>query len=96
MKKGLQIAKGQRHLTPEQKAEALRFALERIRVQLSTELVNEPEAEHLLQQAYKVAGLRAPRRIHWLDGPLQLLVFLVSARRGKRQGERQCQHLGQP
>src|ERR1051326_6888300 len=47
MKKGLQIAKGQRHLTPEQKAEALRFALERIRVQLSTELVNEPEAEQI-------------------------------------------------
>jgi hypothetical protein len=63
---------GQQDLTPAQQAEARRFADERIQAQLSTEPVDEQQAEAFLRQAYEAAGLAPPRRIHWLDGPLQL------------------------
>lgn len=69
-----QLHPGQEELTPAQEAEARRFAQERIAAQLSTEPVDEPEAERLLRQAYGVAGLRPPQHILWLDGPLQLVV----------------------
>ncbi len=72
----LRLKPGQQELSPEQKAEATRFAAERIRAQLSTEPVNEQEAEDWLRQAYQVAHLAPPRRVIWLDGPLQL-VWLV-------------------
>jgi hypothetical protein len=70
----LRIQPGQQTLTPAQEAEARRFAEERIAAQLSTEPVDESEAERLLRQAYEVAGLRSPQHIFWLDGPLQLVV----------------------
>ncbi|HLV98685.1 MAG TPA: hypothetical protein VKT82_08420 [Ktedonobacterales bacterium] len=73
----LRIQPGQQALTPEQEAEARRFAEERIQAQLSTEPVDEQEAGALLRQAYEVAGLAAPQRIQWVDGPLQLVAVLA-------------------
>src|SRR5579859_1740556 len=75
----LKLWKGQQELTPEQEAEARRFALERIKTHLATEPVDEQEAEAWLRQAYQVAGLAPPTRIHWLDGPLQLVDTLATA-----------------
>jgi hypothetical protein len=60
---------GQQALTPAQEAEALRFAEAYIRAQLSTEPVDEQEAEAWLRQAYAMAGLMSPARIRWVDGP---------------------------
>jgi hypothetical protein len=73
----LRIQPGQQTLTPAQEAEARRFAQEYIRAQLSTEPVDEQEAEAFLRQAYQAAGLNPPQRIHWLDGPLQLVAVLA-------------------
>jgi hypothetical protein len=70
----LKLQPGQEALTPEQEAEARRFADERIAAQLSTGPVEEQEAERLLRQAYAVARLSPPIRILWVDGPLQLAV----------------------
>jgi hypothetical protein len=67
---------GQQALTPEQEAEARRFAQERIRIQLDTAPVDEEQAEAFLWQAYATAGLPQPRHIHWLDGPLELIAAL--------------------
>jgi hypothetical protein len=75
--KALQLKKGQQQLTPEQEAEARRFALERIKAQLSTEPADEQQAEAWLRKAYEVAGLVPPKTIHWLDGPLQLMGVLL-------------------
>jgi hypothetical protein len=69
----LRIQPGQKALTPEQEAEARRFAEACIQAHLSTEPVDEPEAEALLRQAYAVVGLVPPQHIYWLDGPLQLV-----------------------
>jgi hypothetical protein len=69
-------ATGHAHrLTPEQAAEVRRFAQARLAAQLSTEPVDEPETERLLQQAYVVAGLRPPLLMVWLDGPLPLVAL---------------------
>jgi hypothetical protein len=68
----LRIQPGQQALTPAQEAEARRFAEERIQAQLSTEPVDEQQAEAFLRQAYAVAGLVPPQHIQWVDGPLQL------------------------
>src|SRR5215472_6858548 len=68
----LRIQPGQQALTPEQEAEAQRFADERIAAQLSTAPVDEQEAERLLLCVYAVAGLPPPTHIHWVDGPLQV------------------------
>jgi hypothetical protein len=76
----LKLQPGQERLTSEQEAEARRFAQERIAAQLSTESVDEAEAERLLQQVYAAAGLAAPRAIRWLDGPLQMIPAGASAR----------------
>jgi hypothetical protein len=74
----LRLQPGQEALTPEQEAEARRFAEVRIAAQLSTEPVNEPEAEALLKQAYQAAGLPPPQSIHSMDGPLALVATLAS------------------
>ena len=79
----LRIQPGQQVLTPEQEAEARRFADERIRIQLSIEPVDEQEAEALLCQAYEVIGWVQPRLVSWLDGPLQFIAFLASASVGE-------------
>lgn len=73
MEPHLRLQLDQQQLTPEQEAEAQRFAAECIAAQLSTEPVDEREAEACLRQAYELAGRAAPRQIHWLDGPLQLV-----------------------
>lgn len=73
----LRLRPGQQELTPEQMAEARRFAAARIEAQLSTAPVDEWAAEMLLRRAYAAAGLRAPRRVHWLDGPLELVAVLA-------------------
>src|ERR1051326_4095066 len=73
----LRIQPGQEALTPEQEAEVKRFAEARIEAQLSTESVDESEAEQLLRQAYAVASLPLPTHIHWLDGPLQAVAALA-------------------
>ncbi len=77
MEPTLRVSRGQERLTPEQRAEAERFAEAAIQAQLSTEPVDEQEAEAFLWQAYEVVGLTAPRHIHWLDGPLQLVAVLA-------------------
>jgi hypothetical protein len=76
MEPHLRIQPGQQALSPAQRAEARRFAQERIAAQFSTEPVDEPETERLVQQAYAVAGLPPPQRMVWLDGPLQLVAVL--------------------
>src|SRR5690242_18734056 len=53
----LRLQKGQQALTPEQEAEARRFAEERIRAQLDTAPVDEDQAEGFLWQAYAAAEL---------------------------------------
>ncbi|HEU5199526.1 MAG TPA: hypothetical protein VFU32_07810 [Ktedonobacterales bacterium] len=73
----LQLHKDQQALTPEQEMEATRFAAERVQAQLSTEPVDEQEAEELLKQAYQVAGLEPPSTTFWLDGPLDLVRLFV-------------------
>lgn len=70
-----QLQPGQQELILAQEAEAARFAEERIRRQLSTEPVDEQEAEALLRQAYHVAKVPPPQRIQWVDGPLQLVAL---------------------
>ncbi|HLV98686.1 MAG TPA: hypothetical protein VKT82_08425 [Ktedonobacterales bacterium] len=77
MDPALRLHPDQQELTSAQEAEARRFAEERIQAQLSTEPVDEQEAEALLRQAYEVAGLAAPQRIQWVDGPLQLVAALA-------------------
>jgi hypothetical protein len=73
----LRLQPGQQELTPAQEAEARRFAEAYIQTQLSTEPVDEQEAEAFLSQAYEVVKLAPPRHIHWLDGPLQLVAVLA-------------------
>jgi hypothetical protein len=68
----LRLHPDQQELTPTQEAEARRFAAERIQAQLSTRPADEQQAEVWLRQAYTVAGLAPPQRIHWLDGPYRL------------------------
>jgi hypothetical protein len=71
---------GKPELTPEQEAEARRFAEESIRRQLSTEPVDEQETVAFLRQAYEVAGLAPPQSISWFDGPFPLVVDLAPDR----------------
>jgi hypothetical protein len=73
MDPALRLHPSQQALTPLQEAEARRFASERIQAQLSTEPVDEQEAEALLKHAYQVVGLATPHHISWVDGPLQLM-----------------------
>lgn len=73
MEPHLLLHPGQQELTPEQEAEARRFAAERVAARLSTEPVDEREAEAFLRQAYEATGRAAPQQIHWVDGPLQLV-----------------------
>jgi Domain of unknown function (DUF6745) len=70
----LRLHPGQDRLTPEQEAEARRFAAERIQAQLSTEPVDEQEVEAILRQFYQIVKLPPPR-IQWLDNPLQLVAL---------------------
>jgi hypothetical protein len=72
----LRLQPGQQHLTPAQEAEARRFAEASIQRQLSTEPVDEQEAEAWLRQVYERAGLPSAR-IQWVDGPLQLVRVLM-------------------
>jgi hypothetical protein len=72
----LRLYPGQQELTPAQQAEASRFAEAGIHTQLSTDSVDEVEAETLLRQAYAAVKLAPPRHIHWLDGPLELVAVL--------------------
>jgi hypothetical protein len=77
MDPALRLQPGQQDLTPAQEAETRRFVEACTQRQLSTEPVDEPEAEAWLRQAYEVAGLAAPQHIYWLDGPLQLVALLA-------------------
>lgn len=77
MNPALRLQPDQEHLTPAQQAEAWRFADKFSSRQLSTEPVDEREAEAWLCQAYVVAGLAPPARIYWLDGPLQMVAALA-------------------
>ena len=76
MDPALQLQPGQEELTPEQEAEARRFAAERIQAQLSAEPADEQAVEAWLRQAYAVAGLAPPQAIHWLNGPNHLCKVL--------------------
>lgn len=79
MEPHLQLYPGQQVLTPAQEAEARRFFAERFQAQLSTEPVDEPETEALLQRFYQqVAHLPPLAHIEWLDNPLQLVTWLAS------------------
>ena len=77
MDPALHLHPEQQALTPDQEAEAKRFAERYIQTQLSTAPVDEEEAEACLWQAYEAAGQTPPRHIHWLDGPLQLVAALA-------------------
>ena len=79
MDPALRLHPGQQELTRAQEAEAERFSEASIREQLSTEPVDEQEAETFLQQAYAVAGLSSPARVLWMDGPLPFLALLAPA-----------------
>lgn len=78
IKEHLQLKPGQTELTPEQQAEAQRFAAERAQVHLSTEPVDEQLVERWVCQAYELAKVPPPTQIQWLDGPLQLVAALAS------------------
>ncbi len=69
----LRLHPGQQVLTPEQEAEARRFAQAWMAAQLSTEPVNEGEAEHWLRLACQQAEIPPPQEIVWLDSPLQVV-----------------------
>src|SRR5690348_11389728 len=73
------LAPGQEALTPAQEAEMRRFTDDYIRTQLSTEPVDEGEAQALVERIYALAGLDAPASIEWLDGPVQLVERLFSS-----------------
>lgn len=73
-----QFPNDQQSLTTEKHMQVDRFAADRIHTQLSTEPVDEQEAEALLRQAYKDVGLTAPQHIYWVDGPLQLGATLAA------------------
>jgi hypothetical protein len=73
MKKPERIYKGQEKLTPEQEEYAQQFAQERINSMLSCTAIDEHEAEHHLQGAYRVAGLPAPHFL-WFDSPIAFIV----------------------
>ncbi len=77
MEPALRLQADQDELTSAQEAEAQRFAEAYIQEQLSTEPVDEPQAEDLLGQAYAAVQLAPPRHIHWLDGPLELVAVLA-------------------
>src|SRR5579862_7465528 len=77
MDPALWLHSDQEELTPAQETEAKRFAEASIQRQLSTEPVDEQEAEGFLRQAYEAAKLIPPRHIHWLDGPLELVAVLA-------------------
>ena len=76
----LRLHPGQQALTPEQEVEARRFAQACIQTQLSTEPVDEQEAERLLRQVYEAMKLTPPARIVWVDGPLQFAEMAAEAR----------------
>jgi hypothetical protein len=84
----LRLQPGKPELTPEQEAASRRFAEAYIREQLSTEPVDEQQAEALLCQAYAAAGLDSPQCIHWLDGPLQLVAVVASGSAGASMWDR--------
>ena len=73
----LRLHPGQSVLTPAQDVEARRFADERIQAQLSTEPVDEQEAEAFLCQAYVARELPPPQKIYWLDSPVQLAALVA-------------------
>ncbi len=81
MRRKYRLRRRQQERTPAQNAAAARpdddFEEEYIRTHLSTEPVDEQEAEAFLRQAYEIVGLAAPQHIHWLDGPLQLVTVLA-------------------
>lgn len=63
----LRLQPGQETLTPEQEAEAGRFAQERIAAQLSTEPVDEPVAKAWLRQAYTAVQHLVLSEIAWIE-----------------------------
>lgn len=73
------IAWGQQQLTPEQAAYARQFAQERIAVLLSTEPIDEQEAEEHLREAYRVIAEQPPATIRWFDSPLSFALAGVQA-----------------
>ena len=73
----LRLHPGQQELTLAQEDEVRRFAKAYIQAQLSTEPVDEREAEALLRQSYAVAGLPPPACIHWVNGPLEVLAVVA-------------------
>jgi len=56
-------------LTKEQEAKIPEYRDKWIKVGLSTERCNRPEAEKWVKEAYKVAKLTPPERILWFDSP---------------------------
>ena len=83
------LVAGQEALTPAQEAEMQRFTDAYIQTQLSTEPVDEREAEALVERAYVLAGLDAPaayRVAGWptATGRAPLLVY----RAGRASGQR--------
>lgn len=87
MDETFKLVPGPASLAPEQEAEARRFAQERIEAHLSTEPVDEQEAEAYLRQAYEGANLAPPARFHWVDSPIQALETLMPPRLGGIQWE---------
>lgn len=77
MDQQLRLRRGQQHLTLEQRAEAEHVAALCLQRYLSTEPVDEQEAEGYLWRAYEAVGLAAPRHVHWLDGPIELVSVLA-------------------
>lgn len=74
MEPHLRLYPGQQVLTLAQEEEARRFFAERFQAQLSTEPVDEEEAEALLRRFYQVVKLPPPH-IQWVNDPLQLVAL---------------------
>ncbi len=73
------IVQGQRHLTPEQAVYAREFARERVAAMLSTEVIDEREAEAHLCEAYRADKREPPATIYWLDSPLSFVLARIRA-----------------
>ena len=72
------IRRGQKKLTPKQYDYIDQFVEERIAAILSTDPIDESEAEQHLRAAYRVAGLE-PVLVRWFDSPVAFVLALFSS-----------------
>lgn len=85
------IVRGQKQLTPEQKAYARQFALGRVAAMLEPEAHEQAAADHV-RRAYQVAGLPPPR-IRWFDSPVAFNQARALAGKTEQARDREAKEL---